>query len=75
MKIKLQKFSCMIKNAVCLKAPAFLTTGLFSLGISSINKIPSQSVSSNKSYSSGLLLPDSSLISATQTCFIFYQQY
>ena len=50
----------MIKKAVCSKP---LTTGLRSSEISSINKLPSQPIITNKTFSTGLLLPDSSLIS------------
>ena len=51
MKIKLEKLSCVITNAVYLKVPAPLTTGLCSSEISSINKLPSQPVSTNKTFS------------------------
>ena len=68
MKIKLQKLTCVIKKAVCSKAPAPLATGLFFSAISSINKFPSHPVNTNTSFSTGLLLPYSSLTSIAQTC-------
>ena len=75
MKIKLQKLTSVIKKAVSLKAPAPLTTGSCSSGISSINKLRSQPVTNNNPFSTGLFLPDSSLTSIAQTCLLFYQQY
>ena len=58
----------MIKNAVCSKVAAPLTTGLFSSGISSINKLSSQPVTTNNTFSKGLFLTDSSLTPIVQTC-------
>ena len=49
-KIKSQKLPCVIKKAVYLKAPGTLTTGFRSSGISSINKLPSQPVTTYKTF-------------------------
>ena len=68
MKIKLQKLTRVIKKAVCSKAPGPFTTGLCSSGISSIKKLPLQPVTNNKTFSTGQLLPDSSLTPIAQTC-------
>ena len=45
-----------------------LTKRLCSSEISSINTLPLRPVTTNKSFCTGLLLPDSSLISLVQTC-------
>ena len=56
----------MIKKAVYSKPPDPLTTGFCTSVISSINKLPSQPVTTNKTFSTGLLVPDSSLTSIAQ---------